>query len=221
MSKLTKKQSKFKIQRRLGELPGLGKPGATAKRDYPPGQHGQRRKRFTEYGIRLSEKQKVIYHYGLREQQLRRFVKMAKKGSSQNWIEQFFSLLETRLDNVVFRLGFAASLPAARQLVAHGNVFVKQPSKDGAENNAEFKAVRIPSALVEIGSEIKLADKIYNLDFYLKVKKTPRLELPSFLEKREEKKQDIGKLIDKPGSAHVPFELEKRFIAEFYTNVKP
>jgi len=209
MSKATTKKTKFKIQRRYGEeLPGLGKEGALAKRNYPPGHTGQNRRRVTEFGNRLYEKQKVMYHYALREQQLRRFVKLAKKGDAKNWVERLFTLLESRLDNIVFRLGFAPSIAAARQMVSHKNVLVND------------KILNIPSAIVRPNDEIKLTDKMYKLDIYIKTKEKPRLDLPSFLEKRSEKNTDIGKLLNEPTGQNVPFTLEKRYIAEFYAKVK-
>jgi small subunit ribosomal protein S4 len=204
------KVSKFKKQRRVGvELPGLGKPGALAKRSYPPGHHGQMRRRPTEYAMRLTEKQKVLFHYNVREKQFRRFVKDAKKGNVVNWTDRLFTLLEMRLDNLIFRLGFARSLPAARQLVVHGNVLV-----DG-------KVLDRPSAILGIGQEISLKDKIYKTVQYESLKQAPTLPLAEFLERTEKTKgKDVGKLIDTPSLSDVPFELQSRFISELYANVK-
>ena len=204
------KVSKFKKQRRVGvELPGLGKPGALAKRNYPPGHHGQMRRRPTEYSLRLTEKQKVLFHYNIREKQFRRFIKDAKKGNVVNWTDRLFSLLEMRLDNLVFRLGFARSLPAARQLVVHKHVLV-----DG-------NVLDRPSAIISIGQLISLKERIYKTVQYESLKQNPTLGLPEFLERTEEKKgQDVGKLIDTPSLADVPFELQSRFISELYANVK-
>ena len=209
MSKATTKKTKFKIQRRYGEeLPGLGKPGALAKRNYPPGHTGQNRRRVTEFGNRLYEKQKSLYHYGLREQQMRRFVKMAKKGDSKNWVERLFQLLESRLDNIVFRLGFAPSIAAARQMVSHKNVLVNG------------KTLTIPSAIIQPGDTISLTEKMYKLDIYIKTKDKPRLDLPAFLEKTSQKNIEVGKLLNTPTGKDVPFALEKRYIAEYYAKVK-
>ena len=174
------KVSKFKKQRRVGvELPGLGKPGALAKRNYPPGHHGQMRRRPTEYSLRLTEKQKVLFHYNIREKQFRRFIKDAKRGNVVNWTDRLFSLLEMRLDNLVFRLGFARSLPAARQLVVHKHVYV-----DG-------KVLDRPSAIIKIGQEISLREKIYKTVHYEALKENPTLSLPEFLERTEQKKGKI------------------------------
>src|SRR5690606_14047635 len=115
-------RKRVKMQRSLVvELPGLGKPGALARRPYPPGQHGLGRRKFSEFGLRLKEKQKLLFHYGLREEQLRRLVKRAKTGQASDWMSTLIGMLESRLDNVVFRLGFAPSMMAARQMVRHGH----------------------------------------------------------------------------------------------------
>ena len=203
------KVPRYKKQRRVGvELPGLGRPGALAKRNYPPGHHGQARKRPTEYSLRLTEKQKVLFHYNIREKQFRKFVVDAKRGHVVNWTDKLFSLLEMRLDNIVFRLGFAASIPAARQLIVHRHVMV-----DG-------KRLDRPSALVKLGQSITLTDKIYKTVHYESIKQTPHLPLADFLEKKEEKGIDVGTLIAVPTLGHVPFELRSRFISELYANVK-
>src|SRR5882672_1334376 len=112
---------RFKRQRRLGvELPGLGKSGALDRRPYPPGQHGNQKRKLSEYALRLEEKQKLIFHYGLREEQLRRFVRDSKRGKSTDWVDTLIGRLERRLDNLIFRLGFAPSIRSARQMILHG-----------------------------------------------------------------------------------------------------
>ena len=112
---------RLRITRRLGELPGLSRK--SARRAYPPGQHGQNRKKRSEYAIRLEEKQKLKFNYGLTEKQLVRYIRKARRitGSTGQVLLQF---LEMRLDNTVFRLGMAPTIPAARQLVNHGHVTV-------------------------------------------------------------------------------------------------
>lgn len=112
---------RLRITRRLGELPGLSRK--TARRAYPPGQHGQNRKKRSEYAIRLEEKQKLKFNYGLTEKQMVRYIRKARRvtGSTGQILLQF---LEMRLDNTVFRLGMAPTIPAARQLVNHGHVHV-------------------------------------------------------------------------------------------------
>jgi len=105
----------------LGDLPGLTRK--SARRAYPPGMHGQNRRKRSEYATRLEEKQKLRFNYGVSERQLIRYVKKARRvqGSTGKILLQ---LLEMRLDNTVFRLGMAPTIPAARQLVNHGHILV-------------------------------------------------------------------------------------------------
>ena len=112
---------RLRITRRLGELPGLSRK--TARRAYPPGQHGQNRKKRSEYAVRLEEKQRLKFNYGLTEKQMVRYIRKARRvtGSTGQILLQ---MLEMRLDNTVFRLGMAPTIPAARQLVNHGHVHV-------------------------------------------------------------------------------------------------
>ncbi len=112
---------RLRIVRRLGDLPGLTRK--TARRAYPPGQHGQARKKRSEYAIRLEEKQKLRFNYGVSEKQLLRYVRKARRATGSTG-QSLLQLLEMRLDNTVFRLGMAGTIPAARQLVNHGHVTV-------------------------------------------------------------------------------------------------
>ncbi|MEM7770254.1 MAG: 30S ribosomal protein S4, partial [Cyanobacteria bacterium P01_A01_bin.37] len=110
---------RLRIVRRLGELPGLTRKAA--KRAYPPGQHGQARRKRSEYAIRLEEKQKLRFNYGLTERQLLRYVKKARRAQGSTG-QVVLQLLEMRLDNTIFRLGMAPTIPGARQLVNHGHI---------------------------------------------------------------------------------------------------
>ena len=112
---------RLRITRRLGDLPGLTRK--TARRAYPPGQHGQARKKRSEYAIRLEEKQKLRFNYGISERQLLRYVRKARRaaGSTGQVLLQF---LEMRLDNTVFRMGMGPTIPGARQVVNHGHITV-------------------------------------------------------------------------------------------------
>lgn len=123
---------RLRIVRRLGDLPGLTRKAA--RRSYPPGQHGQARRKRSEYAIRLEEKQKLRFNYGLSERQLVRYVKKARRmqGSTGTNLLQ---LMEMRLDNLVFRLGFAPTIPGARQLVNHGHITVNGRVVDIASYN--------------------------------------------------------------------------------------
>ncbi|MEO1093656.1 MAG: 30S ribosomal protein S4 [Cyanobacteria bacterium J06638_28] len=112
---------RLKIVRRLGELPGLSRKAP--RKAYPPGQHGQARKKKTEYAIRLEEKQKLRFNYGVSEKQLLRYVKKARRAGGSTGLV-ILQLLEMRLDNTIFRLGFGPTIPAARQVVNHGHILV-------------------------------------------------------------------------------------------------
>ena len=112
---------RLRIVRRLGDLPGLTRK--SARRAYPPGQHGQARKKRSEYAIRLEEKQKLRLNYGLTEKQMLRYVRRARRVTGSTG-QVLLQLLEMRLDNTVFRMGMAPTIPAARQLVNHGHITV-------------------------------------------------------------------------------------------------
>ena len=197
--------ARYKIQRRLGtEIPGLGKPGALERRPYPPGENGNRRRKYSDYALRLEEKQKIRQHYGLREKQLRRFIRDSKKGSGISWVTKLIGRLESRLDNVVFRLGFAPSIRAARQIVSHGHVLV------------DDKKVDISSALVAPGSKISLKDKAYEGQTYLYAKQNPRLETPDYLKKEEINGKETGTLLSTPTMEHVPMPFDSGLFTEYY-----
>jgi len=141
-----------KLERRLGVDLGLkgerrlaGK-SALEKRPYPPGQHGQRRIKLSEYGEQLQEKQKAKFMYGVSEKQFRALFKEAKRQEG-NTGATLIQLLEQRLDNVVYRMGFATTRRFARQLTNHGHILV-----DG-------KRVDIPSFRVKAGQKIEIREK--------------------------------------------------------------
>ena len=202
-----KRKPRFRIQRRLGsELPGLGKAGALERRPYPPGEAGNKRKKFSNYALQLEEKQKVMFHYGLREEQLRRFIRDARRGNAtKNWINALAGLLELRLDNTVFRLGFAPSIRAAHQLVSHGHVFVNG------------KKMNISSIVLKVGDVISLKDKSYNHPAVLQSKDAPRLDMPDFLEKSEKDGKIMGTVKEVPSVESVPFAFNTNLFAEYYS----
>ena len=137
---------KSRISRRFGE-PIFGPDKVLAKRNFPPGQHGNdRRRKQSEYGLQLAEKQKAKYTYGVLERQFRNLFVMAAKSSGITG-EVLLQLLESRLDNVVYRLGIAPTRAAARQLVNHKHIIV-----DG-------QVVRIPSYSVKPGQVIGVREK--------------------------------------------------------------
>ncbi len=140
----------WKVSRRLG-FSTLESGIELKKRPYAPGQHGQRRTKISDYGLQLMEKQKVRFLYGVSEKQFKKtFDESAKLAGKQG--ENFLKLLESRLDNVVYRLGFARTRRQARQLVNHGHFLV-----DG-------KKVDIPSYRLSPGQKVTLKEKSKNLD---------------------------------------------------------
>lgn len=196
---------RFKRQRRLGtELPGLGKSGALDRKPYPPGQHGHQRRKLSEYALRLEEKQKLLFHYGLREEQLRRFVRDAKTGKVTDWVDNLIGLLESRLDNVVFRLGFAPSIRSAKQMLSHGHVFVNG------------KKATVASQTLKAGDKVTLKD--YTHVNYMLAVKSPRLELPDYLSKEAgtQKDTEVGVFKEQPHADAIPFPFETGLLAEYY-----
>ncbi len=199
------KIARYRIQRRLGvELPGLGKAGALERRPYPPGQNGNKRRKFSDYALRLEEKQKIRRHYELREEQLRRFIRQAKTGKGTNWTAKLMGLLERRLDNVVFRLGFAPSIRAARQLTSHGHVRVNG------------KKVDLGSYVLKVGDQITLSDKGFQNQIYLRAKQSPRLDVADFLRKEDQNGKEVGLVQAIPGTEHVPFNFDAGLFTEYY-----
>ena len=204
MSKKNKK-ARFRAQRRLGtELPGLGKPGALERRPYPPGESGNKRKKYSDYALRLEEKQKLRLHYGLKERQLRRFIRNAKSGQSSGWVNKLVGLLERRLDNIIFRLGLAPSIASARQLVSHGHVLVDQHRVD------------IPSYILVPGQEVSLKSKAEKNQIVLTAIKNPRLEVPDFLKKETTAGKIGGKLLSTPPMEYIPFNCNMGLFTEYY-----
>jgi len=211
MSKTTMNgKAAFKIQRRLGvELPGLGKAGALERRPYGPGQHGMKRKKLSDYTIRLMEKQKVRFHYGLREGQLVNLVKKSKKDKTRAWVDTLVIGLESRIDNVVFRLNWAPSIAAAKQLVSHGHIKVNG------------KKVDVPSAMVYQNDIITITDKGAKSGSYLQAKVRPRLSaVPAFLKVEADGEKEKATVLSAPLAEDIPFPFEKRLVIEYYWKVK-
>ena len=137
---------RVKIMRALGaDLPGLSSK-SMERRPYPPGQHGQMRRKLSEYAVRLQETKKLRMNYGLSEKQLRRLITEAA-ASREVSTDKLLELVERRLDNVVFRAGFARTIPAARQMVCHGHILVNGKRAD------------VASFRVKAGMEISMKKK--------------------------------------------------------------
>ena len=199
------RKARFKTQRRLGvELPGLGKKGALERRPYPPGESGNKRKKYSDFALRLEEKQKLRLHYVLKERQLRRFIRNAKQGKSSHWVNKLISLLEKRLDNVIFRLGFAPSIPAARQLITHGHVLVAG------------KKVNAPSFVLKENQAVSIKQKSLKNQIVLQGLQSPRLEMPDYLRKEEKKGEIVGILQAQPNIEHIPFAFNTGLFTEYY-----
>jgi len=173
------------------------------RRSYPPGQHGQGRIKFSEFGLQLREKQKVRRMYGLLEKQFRNLFAKAERLRGITG-ENFLNMLERRLDNVVFRAGFANSRAEARQFVRHGHFLVNG------------KRVNIPSLQIGKGDEIVIRDKSHNLiQIKAALEASKRREVPQWLE------VSIGdfkaKVRDLPARDDITAPIEERLIVELYS----
>jgi small subunit ribosomal protein S4 len=191
---------KHRICRRVG-APVCGRPNcASNKRPYPPGQHGQGRRRLSEYHLRLLEKQKLRSMYGVTETQFRRYFNEANRQKGITGIE-LLRLLETRLDAVVLRLGFAQTNRQARQLVSHGHFTV-----DG-------KRVNVPSYQVRPGQGIAASAAARN---FLSIREAMEVtaEPPVYLER--DKDAVTGRLVRVPERSEIPLavEIDERLIVE-------
>lgn len=204
------KESVCKLCRREGEklfLKGercYSEKCAFDRRGYAPGQHGQspRRRKGSEYKLQLREKQKVRRIYGILEQQFRNYFKKAerKKGITG---ENLLVMLECRLDNLVYRLGFAPSRNAARQLVRHGHFTVNQKKTD------------IPSYQAEPGDIISVREKSRNLDIIHSALKEARgADLPYL---RLDKAKLLGELLELPKRTDIPVLAQEQLIVELYS----
>lgn len=195
---------RLKIIRRLGTiLPGLMRPGKEERRAYPPGQHGPTsRGKHSEYALRLREKQKLRFHYGVSEKQLAKYMEKAarRKGNpGSNLLES----LERRLDNVAFRAGYVISIPAARQLVRHGHLLVNG------------KKVDIPSYSLKAGDLITVNEKSKMKEKIVEIQGTSGNSLPSFLQKVDESVS--VKMTMVPHRDDTLVVVNEQLIVEFYS----
>ena len=174
---------------------------AIDRRGYAPGQHGQGRSKISDYGLQLREKQKAKRFYGLQETQFRNlFDKAARKSGITG--ENLLILLETRLDNVVFRLGFASSRKEARQLVNHGHFQVNG------------KKVNIPSYTVKPGDVIKVKEKSTNSPKFKEVKEMS-ITVPSWVSVDVEKLE--GKILSVPTRSEIDTPVAEHLLVELYS----
>ena len=198
-------ESKYKINRRLG-INLWGRPKSPInKREYGPGQHGQRRKKPSDFGVQLMAKQKLKGYYGnISEKQFRKYYEEAvrRKGdTSENLIE----LLERRLDAVIYRLKFAITPFASRQFVNHGHVMVNG------------KRVNIASFLVKDGDVIEVREKSKQLAMVLDATQTTERDVPEYLE--VDHRAMRGRFTRAPKLSDVPYpvQMEPNLVVEFYS----
>lgn len=192
---------RLRVVRRLGELPGLSRK--TPRRAYPPGQHGQARKKRSEYAVRLEEKQKLRFNYGVSERQLVRYVRRARRAAGSTG-QVLLQLLEMRLDNTIFRLGMAPTIPAARQLVTHGHVTING------------KVVNIPSYQCRPGEVIGVRDTDRSRKLVEANLQFPGLaHLPSHLEFDKNKME--GKVNGVVEREWVALQVNELLIVEYYS----
>ncbi len=192
---------RLRVTRRLGELPGLTRK--SARRAYPPGQHGQARRKRSEYAIRLEEKQKLRFNYGVSEKQLVRYVRKARRATGSTG-QSLLQLLEMRLDNTVFRLGMAGTIPAARQLVNHGHL------------NVNGRVVNIASYQCRPGDVISVRDRDHSRKLVETNMEYPGLaNLPSHLE--FDKNTLTGKVNSVVEREWVALQINELAVVEYYS----
>jgi small subunit ribosomal protein S4 len=191
---------KVKLSRRVG-VPIADVPKHTAKRQLtPPGVHGFRNRRQKNYGIRLTEKQKLRYHYNILEKQFRRYIDQASR-SKGNTGEVLLQLLEARLDNVLRRVGFVRTIWASRQMVSHGHVLVNGHKVDR------------PSYKIKVGDEITLRDRIHALARDNMESMAGHI-VPDWVACNP---GDLSaKIVASPIADQIPFEVNTNLIVEFY-----
>ncbi len=199
--------SKYKINRRLGvNLWGRVKSPLNHNRDYGPGQHGQRRKKPSDFGTQLMAKQKLKGYYGnIGERQFRRIYEEARRRKGDTG-DNLIALLERRLDAVVYRMKFAPTPFAARQFVNHGHIRVNG------------KRVNIPSYLVKDGDTIELRDKVEaDSPSCSRPRRSTERDVPDYLEVDHDAMK--GRFVRAPKLADVPYPvpMEPNLVVEFYS----
>ncbi len=175
------------------------------RRPVPPGQHGQGRRKVSEYGLQLREKQKMRRAYGLLEKQFRLYFNKASRMKGLTTGEALLQLLEMRLDNVVYRLGLGVSRAQSRQLTLHSHILVNG------------KKVNIPSYQVQPGDVISVKEKSQNIDIFKAVKENGVSNVPKWLEMDANKL--VGKVVQKPERDDVDLTLEEHLVVEYYSKL--
>ena len=176
---------------------------AITKRHTPPGMHGQGRRKMSEYGIQLREKQKVRRAYGVVESQFRKYYDIATNMKGVTG-ENMLSLLERRLDNVAYRLNFGESRPMARQMVMHGHVLVNG------------KKVDIPSYIIQDGDVISLREKSHEIEYFKNLREQGASRMiPKWIEFDADKLE--GKIVALPQRDDIDLTIEEHLIVEYYS----
>ncbi|GGF55559.1 MAG: 30S ribosomal protein S4 [Terasakiella sp.] len=197
--------AKYKIDRRLGvNLWGRAKSPIN-RRDSRPGQHGQRRRKVSDFGLQLMGKQKLKgYYANISEKQFRRYYKEAVRRAGDTG-ENLIGLLETRLDAIVYRMKFVPTMFAARQFVSHGHVLVNG------------KRVTISSYLVKEGDTVELRAKSREIPMVLEAVASGERDVPEYIE--VDHKKMVGKFIRVPKLEDVPYpvQMEPNLVVEYYS----
>jgi small subunit ribosomal protein S4 len=198
-------ESKFKIDRRLQvNLWGRAKSPLN-KREYGPGQHGQRRKKPSDYGVQLMAKQKLKGYYGnISERQFRRYYEEAMRRKGDNG-ENLVGILESRLDAIVYRMKLVPTVFAARQFVSHGHVSVNG------------RRVTIPSYMVKVGDAIEVRSKSKDMAAIKEASESPERDVPDYVSIDHTKY--AGELKRVPGLKDIPYpvQMEPNLVIEFYS----
>lgn len=176
---------------------------AIARRGYAPGQHGQGRKKMSEYGTQLREKQKAKRYYGLLENQFYHYFELASKMAGKTG-ENLLKVLESRLDNVVYRAGFAMSRPEARQLVSHGHFTVNG------------KPVNIPSYMVKAGDVVAIVEKSMSSD-KIKGVLEANASRPALNWLSVDKNKAQATVVNLPERSEIDLQVEEQLIVELYS----
>lgn len=198
--------ARLKVLRSLQtDLPGLTRKTPNQRKN-PAGMHGATRKgrSGTDYGVRLLEKQKVRFNYGITEKQMRGYVRAATRAKGASG-KELLILLESRLDNAVFRAGFAPTLPAARQLVAHKHILVNG------------KCVNIPRYNMEAGDVISVKAGSRELPIVIECLENPTLSIPNYMS--VDPKEFSATITQRPQVDDVPLQIELNLIVEYYSRV--
>ena len=200
-----RKHSKHKIDRRLG-VNLWGRPKSPLnRREYGPGQHGQRRAKPTDFGIQLMAKQKLKGYYGnIGEKQFKRYYKEAVRRQGDTG-QNLIGILECRLDALVYRMKFAPTVFAARQLVNHGHVLVNG------------KRCNIPSRMLRLGDSLEIKEKARKIPAVLDAIESPEREIPEYLTVDEAAFKGSMNRIPELADVPYPVQMEPNLVVEFYS----